>query len=129
MTSSPIEQNAGLPLTPAVTRELLLRTADLPGADWRVLAYYVTAAPLGQTVRETAKVVAEALQLSPGSISKSISRLIDGGWLTIAFRVGRVPFYRAGDQVMRLAVSNEEQDEAPLASVRHLPIRVAAEGE
>ncbi|MFL4496477.1 MarR family transcriptional regulator [Streptomyces sp. VTCC 41912] len=126
MTSSPIEQNAGLPLSPAVIRELLLRTADLPGADWRVLSYYMTAVPLGQTVRDTAKTVAEALQLSPGSISKSISRLIDGGWLAIAFRVGRVPFYRAGDQVIQLAVADEDQDEQPLATVRQLPVRGAA---
>lgn len=129
MTSSPVEQRVGFPLTSAVTRELLLRTVDLPGADWRVLTYYLTAAPLGHTVRETAKTVAEKLELSPGSISKSISRLVDGGWLIVAYRVGRVAFYRAGDPLIDLAIADQGQDEPKLATVRQLPVRAAAGDE
>ncbi|MFH9871581.1 hypothetical protein ACH4NT_36590 [Streptomyces lydicus] len=92
------------------------------------MTYYITAAPLGQTVRVTAKVVAEAVKLSPGSISKSISRLVNGGWLSLAFRVGRVPFYRAGDQVLALAAGDEgDQGGSQLATVRQLPVRMTTD--
>ncbi|MFI9366921.1 hypothetical protein ACIG5E_38695 [Kitasatospora sp. NPDC053057] len=41
--------------TQALMHQLLLRTAGAPGADFRVLAFYATVAPLGQTVRTVAK--------------------------------------------------------------------------
>ncbi|RPK32633.1 hypothetical protein EES39_38190 [Streptomyces sp. ADI92-24] len=121
--TSPAMQRRDLPFSPDLMRQLLVHTADLPGADFRVLTYYVTAAPLGETVRETAKVVAETVKISRGSTSKSISRLVADGWLALAFRVGTVPFYRAGDKVLELALADVDQPEQPLATVSHLPVR------
>ncbi|MFH9439261.1 MarR family transcriptional regulator [Streptomyces rochei] len=122
MTSpSPAVRPRDLPLSADLMRKLLVQTADLPGADFRVLTFYVTAAPLGETVRETAKTVAETVKISRGSTSKSISRLLAEGWLSRVFRVGTVPFYRVGDKVLELAA--EEADVEQLAPVRHLPVR------
>ncbi|MFE9613149.1 helix-turn-helix domain-containing protein [Streptomyces bauhiniae] len=115
-----------LPFSVDLMRKLLVETAELPGADFRVLTYYLTAAPLGDTVRETAKVVAETVKISRGSTSKSISRLVADGWLTLAFRVGTVPFYRASNKVLELAAEDDRPEE-PLATVRHLPLRGAAD--
>ncbi|MDW8803673.1 helix-turn-helix domain-containing protein [Streptomyces scabiei] len=125
MTSpSPALPPRALPLSADLMRNLLVHTAKLPGADFRVLTYYVTAAPLGETVRETAKTVSEAVEISRGSTSKSIGRLVADGWLAPAFRVGTVPFYRAGDRVLELAAAAfEGQAEQHLATVSHLPVR------
>ncbi|MER6256822.1 helix-turn-helix domain-containing protein [Streptomyces sp. NPDC001584] len=121
--TSPAMQRRNLPFSPDLMRQLLVHTADLPGADFRVLTYYVTAVPLGDTVRETAKTVAETVKISRGSTSKSIGRLVAEGWLALAFRVGTVPFYRAGDKVLELVESDEGHAEQPLATVSHLPMR------
>ncbi|MFF8809884.1 MULTISPECIES: MarR family transcriptional regulator [Streptomyces] len=115
-----------LPFSADLMRKLLVETAELPGADFRVLTYYLTAAPLGDTIRETAKVVAETVKISRGSTSKSISRLVADGWLALAFRVGTVPFYRAGNKVLELAAEDDRPEE-PLATVRHLPLRGAGD--
>jgi hypothetical protein len=116
------EEPYGFELTAQVQRALLLRTASMPGADYRVLSYYLTAAPLGQTVREVAKDVAEALGLNPGSVSKALGRLVRGRFLEVAYRVGAVNFYRAGAIVLELAEAGEDS-EPPLATVTQLPVR------
>ncbi|MEU9480783.1 helix-turn-helix domain-containing protein [Streptomyces sp. NPDC048191] len=121
--TSPVMRSRELPLSADLMRNLLVHTAELPGADFRVLTYYVTAAPLGETVRETAKTVAEAVKISRGSTSKSISRLVADGWLALAFRVGTVPFYRAGNKVLELAEAEEAEAGQQMASVSHLPVR------
>lgn len=121
--SSPMMRPRELPFSADLMRQLLEQTADLPGADYRVLSYYVTAVPLGETVRDTAKAVAGIVKLSQGSISKSIGRLLANGWLAQAFRVGGVPFYRAGDRVLGLAAAGADHVEQPLATVSHLPTR------
>jgi hypothetical protein len=112
-----------LPFSRDLLRHLLEQTAELPGADYRVLSYYVTAVPLGETVRDTAKTVAGTVKISQGGVSKSIGRLVANGWLAVAFRVGTVRFYRAGDRVLELAAAGEDQAEQPLATVSHLPVR------
>lgn len=121
MTSPAMRQHELL-LSSDLMRKLLVETADLPGADFRVLTYYVTAAPLGETVRDTAKTIAETVEISQGSVSKSIARLVSRGWLGFVFRVGSVNFYRAGDKVLELAAAEGAQ-EAQLATVSHLPVR------
>ncbi|MEU5091105.1 MULTISPECIES: hypothetical protein [Streptomyces] len=121
--TSPAMRPRELPFSADLMRKLLEETAELPGADYRVLSYYVTAVPLGETVRETAKTVAGTVKISQGSVSKSIGRLVANGWLAMAFRVGGVPFYRAGDKVLELAAAGDDQVEQPLATVSHLPMR------
>ncbi|MGW5048435.1 hypothetical protein [Streptomyces griseoluteus] len=121
--TSPAMRPRELPFSADLMRKLLEETAELPGADYRVLSYYVTAVPLGETVRETAKTVAGTVKISQGSVSKSIGRLVTNGWLAMAFRVGAVPFYRAGDRVLELAAAGDDQVEQPLATVSHLPMR------
>nr|WP_223244331.1 helix-turn-helix domain-containing protein [Streptomyces sp. CBMA156] len=105
--------------------ELLLRTAGAPGADFRVLAFYATAVPLGQTVRTVGKAIAESLRLSEPTVSKSIKRLAAEGWLELVYRQGPINFYRVGPLVMEAAaellVEGEEQDEDDLATIHHLP--------
>ncbi|BBG20726.1 putative replication initiation protein (plasmid) [Actinacidiphila reveromycinica] len=122
--TSPAEVRHEVELTSEMQRQLLLLTAGTPGADWRVLTYYLTAAPIGQTVREVAKDVAEALRLSPGSVSKSVNRLVKTDFLEVAYRVGAVNFYRAGPEVLALATATDDDDQ-PLATVSHLPMRPA----
>ncbi|MFF1733761.1 hypothetical protein [Streptomyces sp. NPDC058247] len=121
--TSPVMRPRELPFSADLMRKLLEETSALPGADYRVLSYYVTAVPLGETVRETAKTVAGTVKISQGSVSKSIGRLVANGWLAMAFRVGAVPFYRAGDKVLELAAAGDNQVEQPLATVSHLPMR------
>lgn len=116
-----------LPVTAALMHEMLTQTAERPGADFRVLTYYVTAAPLGNTIRRTAKEIAQELKLSPGSVSKSIKRLLVDGWLQVAYTVGSVSFYKAGPKVMNLAVADIE--DLPLAQVHHLPVPAATDAE
>ncbi|MBD2829930.1 hypothetical protein ID875_21450 [Streptomyces globisporus] len=123
--TSPVMRPRELPFSAALMRKLLEETAELPGADYRVLSYYVTAVPLGDTVRDTAKVVAGIVKITEGTASKSINRLVANGWLTRAFRVGAVPFYRAGDKVLELAAAGDGQTEQPLATVSRLPVRGA----
>ena len=121
--TSPAEERAQLPLTPELLHDILTQTAERPGADYRVLMFYVTEAPLGDTVRLTAKEIAPQLHLSPGSLSRSITRLRDEDWLEVAYKVGHVPFYRVGNKVMELALRYDQVDDRPLADVHHLPIR------
>ncbi|GHI97978.1 hypothetical protein [Streptomyces olivaceus] len=125
--TSPAMRPRELPFSADLMRKLLEETAELPGADYRVLSYYVTAVPLGETVRETAKTVAGTVKISQGSVSKSIGRLVANGWLATAFRVGAVTFYRAGDRVLELAAAGDHQAEQPLATVSHLPMRGASD--
>ncbi|MFE9406867.1 MarR family transcriptional regulator [Streptomyces sp. NPDC006530] len=126
--TSPAMRPRELPFSAGLMHQLLEQTADLPGADFRVLSYYVTAEPLGDTVRVIAKAVAQAVKITPGSVSKSIGRLVANGWLTLSYRVGGVPFYRAGDRVLELAAADGEQVEQALATVSHLPTRGSFEG-
>ncbi|MFJ4342959.1 hypothetical protein [Streptomyces sp. NPDC088915] len=121
--TSPAMRQRELPFSADLMRKLLEETAELPGADYRVLSYYVTAGPLGETVRETAKTVAGTVKITEGTVSKSIGRLVANGWLALAYRVGAVPFYRAGDRVLELAAVGDQQAEQPLATVSHLPMR------
>lgn len=121
--TSPAMRTRELPFSADLMRKLLEETADLPGADYRVLSFYVTAVPLGETVRETAKTVAGTVKITEGTVSKSIGRLVANGWLVPAYRVGGVPFYRAGDRVLELAAAGDQQAEQPLATVSHLPMR------
>ncbi|MFG3229941.1 hypothetical protein ACGF07_34850 [Kitasatospora sp. NPDC048194] len=126
MTTPAMTREQTAELTPALMHELLLRTAGAPGADFRVLAFYATAVPLGQTVRTVGKAVAESLRLSEPTVSKSIKRLAADGWLELVYRQGPINFYRVGPLVMEAAAEllgeNEErdQDEDDLATVHHL---------
>lgn len=121
--TSPAMRPRELPFSADLMRKLLEETAEFPGADYRVLSFYVTAGPLGETVREIAKTVAGVVKVSEGTVSKSIGRLVANGWLAPAYRVGAVSFYRAGDKVLELAAADDQQAEQPLATVSHLPMR------
>ncbi|NSC25734.1 winged helix-turn-helix domain-containing protein [Streptomyces albus subsp. chlorinus] len=102
--------------------ELLLGTADAPGADFRVLSYYATVVPLGETVRKTAKEISQALRLSPPNTGRSVRRLVEDGWLEVSYRMGRVTFYRVGPRVMTLASRPADGRTRPaVASVSFLP--------
>ncbi|MFD4320509.1 MarR family transcriptional regulator [Streptomyces sp. NPDC058548] len=127
--TSPAMRRHELPFSADLMGKLLVETAGFPGADFRVLTYYATAVPLGETVRDTAKTVAETVQISPGSVSKSIARLVPLGWLAFAFRVGSVNFYRVGDKVLELAETEVAQEAQPLATVSHLPVRDFSDDE
>ncbi|MGP3991653.1 winged helix-turn-helix domain-containing protein [Streptomyces sp. 3N207] len=117
----PAARQPELPFTPELMHELLLGTADAPGADFRVLSYYATAVPLGETVRKTAKEIAHAVQLSPPNTGKSIRRLVEAGWLEVSYRIGRVTFYRVGPRVMTLATQSPAKDLRPaVATVSYL---------
>jgi len=108
--------------TPELMHALLLGTAEAPGADFRVLSYYATAVPLGETVRKTAKEISQAVQLSPPNTGKSVRRLVEDGWLEVSYRMGRVTFYRVGPRVIHLAAqSAEEHPSSGGASVSYLP--------
>lgn len=118
----PVTRRSELPFTPELMHALLLGTAEAPGADFRVLSYYATAVPLGETVRKTAKEISQAVQLSPPNTGRSIRRLVAGGWLEISYRMGRVTFYRVGQRVIDLASQSTARDSAcAVASVSYLP--------
>ncbi|WP_326693262.1 MULTISPECIES: hypothetical protein [unclassified Streptomyces] len=115
-------QRSELLFTPQLMHALLVGTADAPGADFRVLSYYATAVPLGETVRKTLKEISQALQLSPPNTGKSTRRLVKDGWLEVSYRMGRVTFYRAGPRVIALAAQPpEEGSQQALASISYLP--------
>jgi len=117
----PAARQPELSFTPELMHELLLGTAEAPGADFRLLSFYATAVPLGETVRKTAKEIAQAVQLSPPNTGKSIRRLVEDGWLEVSYRIGRVTFYRVGPRVMTLATQpSEENPQSALASVSYL---------
>lgn len=92
-----------VPLTAELMRQLLLRTINAPGADYRVLTYFVTSAPLGMTVRKTFRDVAIELGISPPNVGKSVNRLAEARWLEVSHRIGRVTYYRVGPNVTTLA--------------------------
>ncbi|MDF4254569.1 MULTISPECIES: winged helix-turn-helix domain-containing protein [unclassified Streptomyces] len=123
----PATPQSELPFTPELMHTLLLATCEAPGADFRVLSYYATAVPLGETVRKTAKEIAQAIQLSPPNTGKSIRRLVEGGWLQVSYRMGRVTFYRVGPRVTALAAESAESDSCAVASVSYLPSAFGAE--
>ncbi|MBO8189689.1 MULTISPECIES: hypothetical protein [Streptomyces] len=125
----PVTRRAELPFTPELMHALLLGTAEAPGADFRVLSYYATAVPLGETVRKTAKEISRAVQLSPPNTGKSVRRLVEDGWLEVSYRMGRVTFYRVGPRVIELAARSAEGD-SPRggASVSYLPSAYGPEG-
>ena len=122
----PVEQTDELLFSQDLMNKILIETAGSPGADYRVLSYYVTAVPLGQTVRKTAREVAGAIQVTEGTASKSIKRLLSGGWLEVVYAVAGVNFYRVGPRVLDLL---DEQEDQPLATVSHLPVRSAEYGD
>ncbi|SES38645.1 hypothetical protein [Streptomyces qinglanensis] len=125
----PATPQSELPFTPELMHTLLLGTAEAPGADFRVLSYYATAVPLGETVRKTAKEISGAVQLSPPNTGKSIRRLVEDGWLEVSYRMGRVTFYRVGPRVIASAVrSTEPGSYSAVASVSYLPSAYDAEG-
>ncbi|WP_331752252.1 helix-turn-helix domain-containing protein [Streptomyces sp. NBC_00829] len=122
----PAQERVELPVTGDLARSILAATASLPGADYRVLMSYVTAVPLGETIRETAQDVAAFLKISPGTVSRSLKKLTSTGWLEVSYRVGTVPFYKAGPQVLEMAQAEASEGmghEQPLAQVHHLPVR------
>ncbi|WP_328406367.1 MarR family transcriptional regulator (plasmid) [Streptomyces sp. NBC_00390] len=120
----PAQERVELPVTGDLARGLLEATASLPGADFRVLMSYVTAAPLGETIRQTAQDVAAFLQISPGTVSRSLKKLTSSGWLVISYKVGTVPFYKVGPKVLEMAQCEaaEATHDQPLAQVHHLPV-------
>ncbi|GAA2127312.1 hypothetical protein GCM10009759_79720 [Kitasatospora saccharophila] len=126
MTTSTMSQQYEAEFTPALLHQLLLQTAGVPGADFRVLVFYATAVPLGQTVRIVGKSIAEKLKLSEPTVSKSIRRLAGEGWLELVYRQGPINFYRVGPLVLQAAAAangdetgDEDVDDA-LATVHHL---------
>ncbi|MCU4750262.1 MarR family transcriptional regulator [Streptomyces sp. G-5] len=130
MTSVPAEQQyRELPVTAELMREALMSTIELPGADFRVLTYYMTRAPLGDAIRETGKDISQELGLHSGSFSKSIKRLRDGAWLELAYTVGKVSFYRVGPRLLESAAPVGEPEGQGLAQVHPFPIRPTFDGE
>jgi hypothetical protein len=125
----PAEQRDDLPVTAELIHEILMSTTELPGSDYRVLTYYVTAAALGDTVRKTAKDIGEELNLHGGSVGKSVKRLVDAEWLEFAYKVGKVPFYRVGPRVTRPAAAMAQAQDQPLAQVHQLPVRIQEDEE
>ncbi|MFE1783826.1 hypothetical protein ACFW9F_14860 [Streptomyces sp. NPDC059506] len=122
------EQQPDFPASGELIHKILLATTELPGAAHRTLTYYVTKAPLGQTIREPAKDIAHALGLHEGSVSKSIRRLLAEGWLQVSYTVGSVSFYKAGPRIVELAFPQETREQ-PLAVVHHLPLQAPADAE
>lgn len=132
MTSAATEHHQPQ-LTPEAMHRILLATVDRQGGDYRVLTYYATVAPLGETVRQTAREIAGYLGLHEGSVGKAVKRLARDGWLELAFTIAGVNQYRVGPRLMeyctRPADSLHPREttrmRTALASVHHLPTRRA----
>ncbi|MFI1521401.1 winged helix-turn-helix domain-containing protein [Kitasatospora cineracea] len=122
MTAHAMPQQHDAEFTQALMHQLMLQTAGAPGADFRVLVFYATAVPLGQTVRVVGKSIAEELKLSEPTVSKSIRRLAGEGWLELVYRQGPINFYRIGPRVMQAAsaADGDEDVDDDLATVHHL---------
>lgn len=128
MTTSAMPQQHDVEFTQALMHQLLRQTAGSPGADFRVLIFYATAVPLGQTVRTVGKLIAEELKLSEPTVSKSIKRLVGEGWLELVYRQGPINFYRVGPLVMLAAAAAAGDEDSAgdalpdddLATVHHL---------
>ncbi|WP_327310116.1 hypothetical protein OG730_43905 (plasmid) [Streptomyces sp. NBC_01298] len=100
---------------------LLLRSQLKQGADLKVLMFYATAVPVGDPVRSTATDIGKLVGLSTTSASRSIGRLAENGWLTLAYTAVGVKFYRLGAKATGEPAPTElEDDDAPLATVRQL---------
>ncbi|MGW2546140.1 hypothetical protein ACWC5I_36050 [Kitasatospora sp. NPDC001574] len=123
MTTAAMNREQRAEFTQGLMYELLVRTAGAPGADFRVLAFYATVVPLGQTVRTVGKLVAEKLRLSEPTVSKSIKRLAAEGWLELVYRQGPINFYRVGPRVMEAAdeLGGAAAEDEDLATVHRLP--------
>jgi hypothetical protein len=122
----PIEQATALPYTQDLSKQVLLKTAGYAGAHYRILQYVLTSVPLGNTLRETARDIAGALGVTEGTVSKGVKKLSAEGWLSTAYSIGKVNFYKAGPKVFELA--EEEAEDHPLATVSHLPLRRSDSG-
>ncbi|MCX5278008.1 MULTISPECIES: MarR family transcriptional regulator [Streptomyces] len=122
----PVEQtNDALAYTPDLGREVLLGTAGYAGSHYRILQYVLTSVPLGNTLRETARDIAAALGVTEGTVSKGVKKLSAEGWLATAYSIGVVNFYMAGPKVFELAEKKAQEEDQPLATVSHLPVRHA----
>ncbi|MQS06128.1 hypothetical protein [Streptomyces alkaliphilus] len=119
-------QRSEVPVTAELVHAILLKTGGWQGADLRVLLYYLTAAPIGGIVRETGKEIAHKLMLSEGNVSKSIKRLRDGEWITLAYSVGNVRFHKVGPQTLALTGAPAPAEQ-PMAEVHHLSLHRSRE--
>ncbi|GAA3245036.1 hypothetical protein GCM10010493_17230 [Streptomyces lavendulae subsp. grasserius] len=108
-------------LTAQELNGLLLRARGLQGANLRMLLYYATAVPVGEPVSLLQKDIAAEVGVSQASGSRSVTRLVEDGWLAEAYVAGPYKFYRLGPAALGL---NAEAASAPetdsLASVHHL---------
>ena len=102
---------------------LLLKAGSMPGADLRVLLYYATAVPVGQPVSMTATDIGKALGLSTTSASRSVGRLVQGGWLKLAYTAVSAKFYSLNPGALGSQGPTAVEDQAaeqPLAQVHQL---------
>ncbi|MFJ4880888.1 MarR family transcriptional regulator [Streptomyces sp. NPDC088745] len=122
MTTAAAE-HPGRDFTAEQLHDVLLRIPNLPGADVRMLFYFATAVPAGEAVPETVSAIGQKLGLSTTSSSRSIHRLVAGGWLELAYVAANIRFYRLGPTATGEAPSEPSEDRAELAVIHHLPVR------
>ncbi|MFD8637225.1 hypothetical protein [Streptomyces sp. NPDC059533] len=121
MTTAPAIETAWL--SPHELNDLLIRAAELQGADLRLLMYYATAVPVGEAVPESVRAIGERLGLASTSSARSVKKLLSAGWLTLAYEAAGMRFYRLGPQGHPASAEpSEGQPEASMASVHHLPL-------
>ncbi|MFI5987375.1 MarR family transcriptional regulator [Streptomyces sp. NPDC051555] len=120
MTAQAMEQPW---LSPRDLNDMLMRAVDLQGADLRVLMYYATAVPAGEAVPQSVRAIGERLGLSSTASSRSVKKLVEARWLTVAYAAVGLKFYRLGPMARAAAAEpSDELSEGALASVHHLPI-------
>ncbi|MFG3001905.1 hypothetical protein [Streptomyces sp. NPDC048340] len=107
-------------LTAPEINVLLGRARGLQGANLRMLLYYATAVPVGEPVSLLQKDIADAVGVSQASGSRSVTKLVEDGWLAEAYVAGHYRFYRLGPVALGAKDQPAEQEEETMASVHHL---------
>ncbi|MFB9594065.1 hypothetical protein [Streptomyces racemochromogenes] len=112
-------------LTAQELNALLLRARGLQGANLRMLLYYATAVPVGEPVSLLQKDIADAVGVSQASGSRSVTKLVEGGWLAESYVAGHYRFYRLGPAALGVTPEQDVPEDEALASVHHLRTREA----
>ena len=107
-------------LTAQELNALLMRAKGLQGANLRMLLYYATAVPVGEPVSLLQKDIADAVGVSQASGSRSVTKLVEDGWLAESYVAGHYKFYRLGPAALGVKEELAKPAQETMASVHHL---------
>ncbi|MCY0924438.1 MarR family transcriptional regulator [Streptomyces sp. H27-G5] len=107
-------------LTAPELNALLRRTKGLQGANLRMLLYYATAVPVGEPVSLLQKEIADAVGVSQASGSRSVTKLVEAGWLAESYVAGHYKFYRLGPAALGAKNETVDPEEGTMGTVHHL---------